>query len=631
MAKLEARINSMCEFSKTTVTNFTELGIDSITIDEAHNHKRLPVQTGQSGVLGLPVGSSQRAFDLYLKCRQILDRNKNRGVMLLTGTPISNTMVEIYNMMRLVAPDAWWTRGIRNLDMWLSNFGHIQTIPQILVDGTFGMRTVLASYQNLRELQKIFRQFWDCRGADELQLPRPIPTTSRAFSTPPPNSGRTSQFSSNAPRPFAKRKSNPKSTTSSRSRPTGARPRSTCVWSTQTSTKITTTGNRPNSTTPPRKSPGTTARPSAKIASLASLSSSISTAPPRSPRSSRPSPSRMMKPPRTKIPILSLPKRQKRSSPKRSSASISTRTCAKLVTLGVKAEHIAILNGKTNASSANKQSISDKYNAGIIRILIGTTASMGEGMNLQTHTVAIHHVDAPLKPSHMEQRDGRGLRQGNLYDTVDIIRYSTRGSFDQYIYQLLARKAGFIARFLSKLVIENEAADPNQAIALGYEQIMAATNENPKVREFFTFKVKHGETLASLSGLQQEEGATFRQISSAEWSINYRQTRIVEVSKTRDRRNAIIAEAQPGWTPEKGLPEKLPLVLTVGETTYQDSDAIEETLAGLLNQHSSAYVVPSKYCAQGTRHHQRAAAHRQRVHGRARAHGHHPSGLVFPP
>jgi N12 class adenine-specific DNA methylase len=596
VAKLEARINSMREFSKTTVTNFTELGIDSITIDEAHNHKRLPVQTGQSGVLGLPVGSSQRAFDLYLKCRQILDRNKNRGVMLLTGTPISNTMVEIYNMMRLVAPDAWWTRGIRNLDMWLSNFGHIQTIPQILVDGTFGMRTVLASYQNLRELQKIFRQFWDCRGANELQLPRPDPNNLTRILDPSPEQRAYFAILVERSEAIRKKEVEPevdnflKITTDGRKAALDMRLVNPNLYKDHNNWESSKLNDAAKEIARHYHASISENRIAGQLVffdlysttALAEIEQAVTLADDEAAKNEDPD-------------FVSSQKTKTVVTEKIEHLDLHRDLCAKLVTLGVKAEHIAILNGKTNASSANKQSISDKYNAGIIRVLIGTTASMGEGMNLQTHTVAIHHVDAPLKPSHMEQRDGRGLRQGNLYDTVDIIRYSTRGSFDQYIYQLLARKAGFIARFLSKLVIENEAADPNQAIALGYEQIMAATNENPKVREFFTFKVKHGETLASLSGLQQEEGATFRQISSAEWSINYRQTRIVEVSKTRDRRNAIIAEAQPGWTPEKGMPEKLPLVLTVGETTYQDSDAIEETLAGLLNQHSSAYVVPSKY------------------------------------
>ena len=591
--KLETKLHDLGQFGKTNRINFTELGIDALIVDEAHNFKNLPVQT-KLQASGVPSGASQRSFDLYMKTRQVLEGNQNRGVLLLTATPISNTLAEVYNMLRFISPESWTGRGIRNFDQWVAQFGEIVTKPQILTDGTFGVRSSLSSFRNLGELQDIFNQYWDIKSAEELKLKRPTPN--RMTHVVEPSAEQQSFFQSIIKRAEAikNRKVEPSEdnmlnlSTDGRKAALDMRLIHPAMTD-HAGSKLNFVADeiwrryQAGAKDPEKKSSGQLVFfDMYSLSALEEMATAEEAQAKGEPEEEEIAPDA----PRT-------PSREKKPR-KKGEFNLHDDLVRKLVERGIPAKEIAILNGVTNNSAEKKDNVSILYNEGHYRVVIGTTAAMGEGMNLQKITTAIHHVDVPMKPSHMEQRDGRGLRQGNIHPVIDLVRYTTRGSFDQSLYQMLARKADFIEKFSGGKDIGQNVDDATDSTALDYETVMGATSADPRVREYFVGKLKLTEAEVAVRGAQEELRGAKAAAARYEREAAYAAKNIAATEKAIAERNERFGKLLgKDFDPQK-LPEKLPLELSVSGQSYTDEKEIHQRLGTYMQSGAAGLIVATE-------------------------------------
>ncbi len=596
--KLESKLNELSQFAKTKVINFKELGIDGLVLDEAHNFKNLPVQTKEQAS-GIPSGESQRAFDLYIKTRQVLNKNQNRGVLMLTATPVSNTMAEVYNMVKFVSPESWTSRGIRNFDQWMDQFGQIVSKAQLLVDGTFGTRKSLSSFRNLGELQKIFNQYWEYKTAEELGLKRP--EANRITTVVEPSESQEHYFKDITVRAndIRNRAVTPdvdnmlKLSTDGRKAALDMR----LIGANTYANFADYPGSKLNVVADDmakRYHDGLKGqKPSGQLVFFDMYNmEALEEMAEAEAEETKDAEGEEIAPTESEI----VPRKKKK---KMADFSLHDELVKRLVERGVPAKEIAILNGKVNKSADQKNTVSTLYNEGYYRIVIGTTAAMGEGMNLQKITTAIHHLDVPLKPSHMIQRDGRGLRQGNVHPIIDIVRYTTRGSFDAYLYQTLARKAGFIEDFSSGRDIGDSADEVTDSMALDYESVMGETNSDPRVREYFVTQLKRNEALVSLNGAQSEQRANKAKVEKLTRMIATGESDVTELDKQITERNSKFKKLLGDKFDEKALPDKLPLELTVSGAEFADEKDIQERLNKYMATNEKGWIIPSPSFPKG--------------------------------
>lgn len=589
IAKFDARLNDLREYARTNRITFAETGIDALIVDEAHNYKNLPVQTKEQAS-GIPSGSSQRAFDLYLKSRQILEAHQDRGVLLLSATPVSNTMAEIYNMVKFVAPEAWTSRGIRSFDNWIDMFGEIVTKPQVLVDGSFGIRSSLSSFRNLPELKQIFETFWEARTAEHLQLKRPTAEIVVRVVEPSPEQGR--YFTEIVERAEAIRNKEVEPFEDNMLKLTVDGRKAALDLRLVDATRYRDFGDYPDSKLQVVADEVWSRYADAREAGIEAgqlvffdlyagkALQEVTEADERSLAAAEPENGEEDTLSVSEAPSPEMPPAERG----RASLDLHNELAKLLVRRGMPPSEIAILNGKQNATATAKQLVSDRYNEGVLRVVIGTTPAMGEGMNLQRITTAIHHADVPLKPSHMEQRDGRGLRQGNLHTNLEILRYTTRGSFDQYLYQLLERKARFITTFLSGEKMERSAEGVSDAVVLSYEEAMGATARDPRVRDYFVSKVKLAQAEVAVKGAEQEWRSLKSQARDIALSIRLCEERTVQAEKRLIARDAVLKELLGERFDSKTLPESLPLQLVMGEKSVSEEKAIGAALDEVLEK-----------------------------------------------
>lgn len=487
--RLEKKIEDRAKRAdKDKTVSFEELGVDALFVDEAHAYKNLFFPSKMTRVAGLSQkDSSNRAFDMFIKTQYL--QKQNGRVTFATGTPITNTMAEMFTMQRFLGGAHLREQGMEHFDAWAQNFGETVTSLELAPDGSgYRMNTRFARFSNIPELVSAFRQFADIQTADMLKLPRPKLAGGRATITAAPSTPQLKAFVESLVKRSEKirgRRVNPKD---------------------DNMLKITGEG-RMAALDLRLVDPGAPDLPESKVNRAMQQIYEI-WADTKSERS-------------TQIVFSDI------STPGGKRFNVYDDIRTKLVERGVPQSEIAFIHDYD--TDAAKKALFDKVNTGAVRVLIGSTEKMGVGTNVQRKLIAEHHLDAPWRPADIEQREGRILRQGNEHDEVRIHRYVTEGSFDAYMWQILENKARFINQVMRGDVSVRSAEDL-EGSALTYAEVKAIASGNPAVLE----KVKVDTEIRRLDALrahhQNAQVRMQREIVSIPGYINSLEKSIEEVA-----------------------------------------------------------------------------------------------------
>ncbi len=420
---------------------FDEIGVDHVFIDEAQYYKNLEVSTKMERVAGIQTGGSERAFDVYMKARYLHERHPGHGVTFATGTPISNTMTEMFTMSRYLDPEGLRQRGVEHFDAWAATFGEVIETMEISPDGkTLKPRSRFARFTNLPELQQMFRAFADVQTADMLDLPRPRLEGGKPFVVACPMSEEQQDIQQQLVARYE-------------------RLRSQRVDPRDDNALAITTDGRKLALDARLLAAQASDFPDSKVNALVEKVVAIwqRTAAARS----------------AQMVFCDMG-----VHPTPWGYSVYEEITSKLQARGIPRPQIAAIGDAD--SDAKKQALFERVRSGQVRVLLGSTTKMGTGTNVQKRLVALHHLDAPWKPAEIEQREGRILRQGNENEEVAIYRYVTEGSFDAFLWQALETKARFISQVMSGENALRRAADIGGQ-ELSYAEVKAIASGNPAV------------------------------------------------------------------------------------------------------------------------------------------------------
>jgi len=440
-ARAERLTDLLAENKKDDGLVFDELGVDHIFVDEAHYFKNLETPTKMDRVSGIQTGGSERAFDVYMKARYLDEQHAGHGVTFATGTPISNTMVEMYTMQRFLDPEGLRSRGLEHFDAWAATFGEVIDTMEISPDGSgLRPRSRFARFTNLPELQQMFRAFSDVQTAEMLNLPRPRLEGGKPIIVACPMSEEQHALQQELVERYERLRSQK------------VDPRVDNALSITTDGRKLATDARMLSETAPDFPESKVNRLVENVVSIWNKSAATRG---------------------TQMIFADMG-----VNPTEWGYSPYEEIIEKLIAAGIPREQIAAIGDAE--SDAKKQALFEKVRNGSVRALIGSTQKMGTGTNVQKRLVALHHLDAPWKPAEVEQRDGRILRQGNENEEVAIYRYVTEGSFDAYMWQALETKA----RFIGQVITGDNAARRAEDIGsqeLSYAEVKAIASGNPAV------------------------------------------------------------------------------------------------------------------------------------------------------
>ncbi|MDQ2777103.1 MAG: DEAD/DEAH box helicase family protein [Acidobacteriota bacterium] len=457
--------------SKDRTLTFEQLGVDQLFVDEADLYKNLAYTSKMTRIAGLPNSDSNRSFDMFLKIRYLQEEQGGRGAVFATGTPISNSLAEMYTMIRYLAPQMLEERKVNHFDSWAANFAEAVTSFELSPDGAgYRMNTRFAKFINLPELLQVFRCVADVQTADMLNLPRPELQHGRPAIEAAPASPELKAFIRTLTERAEKLKT-------SRVDP-----------AVDNMLKITGEGRKaaldlrlvlPDAGPSPLSKVNRAVERIAKIWGETKASRS------------------------TQLVFSDL------STPNPDRFNIYDDVRSKLMTAGVPDTEIAFIHDAQTDSA--KKALFESVNAGRVRVLLGSTEKMGAGTNVQRRLVALHHLDAPWRPRDIEQREGRILRQGNENREVQIYRYVTEGSFDGYMWQTLETKARFIHQVMRGETSVRSAEDLDSS-ALTYAEIKAIASGNPAVVE----KIKVDTEIRKLDQLRSVHANQQRRIK---WEV----------------------------------------------------------------------------------------------------------------
>ena len=425
---------------KDDVVTFEELGVDRLFIDESHYYKNLFLYTKMRNVSGIAQTEAQKSSDLFMKCRYLDEITGGRGVVFATGTPISNSMVELYTIQRYLQMGALQEQGFQHFDAWAANYGETVTAIELAPEGTgYRAKTCFSKFNNLPELISVFKNVADIQTADMLNLPVPEAHYHNIALKP-------SEYQKQMVASLAER---------------AEQVRNKQVDSSVDNMLLITNDGRKLALDQRLINPMLPADPESKAVKCAETVFDIwrRTAEKHS----------------TQMIFCDL------STPKSEGVfSVYDDIRSKLVEMGVPENEIAYIHDAK--TEAQKKDLFAKVRAGQVRVLLGSTQRMGAGTNCQQKLVALHHLDCPWRPSDLQQREGRIIRQGNENAEVDIYSYVTEGTFDAYLYQLVERKQKFIAQIMTSKSPVRSAEDVDEQ-ALSYAEIKALASGNPLIKE----------------------------------------------------------------------------------------------------------------------------------------------------
>ena len=438
---LQAKIDKLNDQSrKDDVVTFEELGVDRIFIDESHYFKNLFLYTKMRNVGGIAQTEAQKSSDLFMKCRYLDEITGGRGIVFATGTPISNSMVELYTIQRYLQMSALEEQGLQHFDSWAANYGETVTAIELSPEGTgYRAKTRFAKFYNLPELMSVFKNVADIQTADMLKLPVPEAHYHNIALKP-------SEYQKEIVASLAER---------------AEKVRNREVDSSVDNMLMITNDGRKLALDQRLINPMLPSAPNSKAAKCAENVFEIWR------RTADQCSTQMI------FCDLSTPKDD-------GTFSVYDDVRAKLLELGVPENEIAFIHNAK--SEVQKKDLFGKVRSGQVRILLGSTQRMGAGTNCQQKLIALHHLDCPWRPSDLQQREGRIIRQGNENPEVDIYSYVTEGTFDAYLYQLVESKQKFISQIMTSKSPVRSAEDVDEQ-ALSYAEIKALASGNPMIKE----------------------------------------------------------------------------------------------------------------------------------------------------
>ena len=420
---------------KDTVIDFEQLGVDRLFIDESHFYKNLYLYTKMRNVGGIAQTEAQKSSDLFMKCRYLDEITGNRGTVFATGTPVSNSMVELYSVQRYLQYDTLAQNGLQHFDSWASTFGETVTALELAPEGTnYRAKTRFAKFYNLPELMQMFREVADIQTADMLKLP--VPTVNYHNIKTKPSEIQTEMVAS-----LAKR---------------AEKVRARLVEpNIDNMLKITNDG-RKLALDQRMIDPMLPDDPESKVNACVDNVYRIW--------------EEHADTKATQLVFCDL------STPKNDGTfNVYDDMREKLIARGIHAEQIRFIHEAT--TDAQKKELFGKVRSGEVRVLFGSTPKMGAGTNVQDRLIAIHNLDCPWRPSDLEQRQGRIERQGNMFPEVEVYRYVTEQTFDAYLYQLVESKQKFISQIMTSKSPVRSAEDVDE-VALSFAEVkMLATGD----------------------------------------------------------------------------------------------------------------------------------------------------------
>lgn len=438
---LETRMKKLNDQSrKDDVITFEELGVDKLFVDEAHGFKNLFLATKMRNVAGIGQSEAQKSSDMFAKCRYLDEITGGRGVVFATGTPVSNSMVELYTMMRYLQYDLLKSSGLEHFDSWAANFGETITALEMAPEGTgFRSKTRFAKFFNLPELMAMWREAADIQTADMLRLPVPAAEKITEVTTP-------SDFQRDLVADLGER--------AEAVRNREVEPREDNML------KITSDGRKlalDQRLSDPTLPDDPESKVNACVRNVLQVWQDTEE----------------IKGTQLVFCDLSTPKGD-------GSFNVYDDMKQKMMAQGVPPEKIAFIHdAKTEVQKAE---LFAKVRKGQVRVLLGSTAKMGAGTNVQTRLTALHHLDCPWRPADIEQREGRILRQGNMNQTVKIYKYVTENTFDAYNWSILENKQKFIGQLMSGKNPSRSCEDVDEA-ALSYAEVKALASGDPRIIE----------------------------------------------------------------------------------------------------------------------------------------------------
>ena len=420
---------------KDTVIDFEQLGVDRLFIDESHFYKNLYLYTKMRNVGGIAQTEAQKSSDLFMKCRYLDEITGNRGTVFATGTPVSNSMVELYSVQRYLQYDTLAQNGLQHFDSWASTFGETVTALELAPEGTnYRAKTRFAKFYNLPELMQMFREVADIQTADMLKLP--VPKVNYHNIKTKPSEIQTEMVAS-----LAKR---------------AEKVRARLVEpNIDNMLKITNDG-RKLALDQRMIDPMLPDDPDSKVNACVDNVYRIW--------------EEHADTKATQLVFCDL------STPKNDvTFNVYDDMREKLIARGIPAEQIRFIHEAT--TDAQKKELFGKVRSGEVRVLFGSTPKMGAGTNVQDRLIAIHNLDCPWRPSDLEQRQGRIERQGNMFPEVEVYRYVTEQTFDAYLYQLVESKQKFISQIMTSKSPIRSAEDVDE-VALSFAEVkMLATGD----------------------------------------------------------------------------------------------------------------------------------------------------------
>ena len=425
---------------KDDVITFEQLGVDRLFVDESHFYKNLFLTTKMRNVAGLSTSEAQKSSDMFGKCRYLDEITGGRGVVFATGTPVSNSMTELYTVMRYLQYSTLQQKKLTHFDCWASTFGETTTAIELAPEGTgYRARTRFAKFFNLPELMSMFKEVADIKTSDQLHLPVPDAKFETVVAKP-------SEIQKEMVQELSRR---------------AAKIHSGAVDASEDNMLCVTNDGRKIGLDVRLMNPILPDDPNSKLNTCV----------------------------RNVLQIWADGKEQKLtqllfcdlSTPKNDgNFNVYDDIRKKLVAAGVPESEVEFIHNAD--TEAKKAALFSKVRSGDVRILLGSTAKMGAGTNVQSRLVAVHHLDVGWKPSDMTQRNGRIIRQGNMNKEVKVFNYVTEGTFDSYLFQTLENKQRFISQIMTSKSPVRSCDDVDEQ-ALSYAEIKALCAGNPLIKE----------------------------------------------------------------------------------------------------------------------------------------------------
>ena len=446
--QLEAKLEKLrAAERKDDVVTFEELGVDRLFVDESHAFKNLFLVTKMRNVAGLSTSEAQKSSDMFGKCRYMDDLTGGRGVVFATGTPVSNSMVELYTVMRYLQYGTLQQKGLTHFDCWASTFGETTTSIELAPEGTgYRARTRFAKFFNLPELMTMFKEVADIKTSDQLHLPVPEAKFETVLVKP-------SEIQKEMVQSLSER---------------AGKINAGMVDASEDNMLCVTNDGRKIGLDQRLMNPLLPDDPNSKLNACVRNVLRIW---------EEGTEQRL-----TQLLFCDL------STPKGDGQfNVYDDVKKKLLAAGVPESEVAFIH--TADTEAKKKELFSKVRTGQVRILLGSTAKMGAGTNVQDRLVAVHHLDVGWKPSDMTQRNGRIIRQGNRNKEVQIYQYVTEGTFDAYLYQTLENKQRFIGQIMTSKSPVRSCEDVDEQV-LSYAEVKALCAGNPLIKEKMNLDVE---------------------------------------------------------------------------------------------------------------------------------------------